>query len=189
MTNQTQTQANVQTETKFFNFTCDGVGYLNNPRHHSKGNGLSVTVKALRGNAEEKESSRLDLDVVGSEAKKLITHLMKKFPQLMEFKAKDKPTVFIGFHASDIRSEKFEVKETEYLTIKGRLLKIKFININGERVYLAPVKEHEVIDTVDGSGTVADPVEETAPVSESDQTTPAATSAQTIEAVDGNDPF
>ena len=190
MTNQTQTQANetVQTETKFFDLIAHGVGYLNNPRSHSKGNGLSVTVKALRGNANDKESSRFDLDVVGTEAKKVIKRLMEKFPQLSDFQAKDKPTIYIGFQASDLRAENIDVKATgaKIPTIKGRLLKVKFINCNGERLYTAPAKEDELTDTVDHSGTV-EPAADTAPVAEAAQT--AAEAVPQPAEVDQNAPF
>lgn len=163
----------INTATKYFNLLTDGVGYLNNPRMFGKGKstGLTITVQALRGELIEGgniEKSRYDLDVVGKEARRVVEKLMTKYPQILDFHAKDKPTLFIGFRASDTRADSFRKKNSEELinTIKGRLLKIKFVDVNGERLYEAPKDDSELIDVeeeVQADVTPETPVSEAQP--------------------------
>ncbi|WP_434778513.1 DUF3577 domain-containing protein [Neisseria sp. Ec49-e6-T10] len=181
-------QTNHNPETKFFNLTVSGLGFLNNPRTHSDGHGFSVTVQALRGKSDNPQKSRLDLDVKGTEALKLVKHLVKKYPDLMS-KDKDvkKPVVFIGFTASDTRAETFESYGKTIASIKGRLLKIDFINIDGERLYTAPKKDDEITEVEEETPKVevpseAQPEVEKEPVQPETKPTEAA-------APENNDPF
>ncbi len=174
-----------QTATKYFNLLTEGVGYLNNPRTYEKGDvsGLTVTIKALRGkqkNDGKTEDSRFDLDVVGKEARRVIEKLMDKYPEILDFKAK-KPTLFIGFTASDIRAESFtSTKGDEKKTIhaiKGRLLKVKFIHVNGEMLYKAAPVNNELIEVEDevADTPVQENPEQTATETPSDAETPVKT--------------
>lgn len=141
MSNQTQQVS------AYFNLTADGVGYLNRPRTvQAKGKRSSeyfaCTIQALHGDADEK--SRFDLRIVGGEAKDLFARLLDEFPALLDADYKRRPTVFVGFRAGDITPIAFETnaKDDKGKPIKittpsidGRLLKFKFIKVNGEYWY------------------------------------------------------
>lgn len=134
---------NNQTLPTYFNLTCDGIGYLNRPRlvQVKKGNPYyACTIQALRG---ENEKTRFDVRIIGDEAKKLFADLLENFPELQSNNFKERPPVCIGFSIGDIQAVSFETtyaKTGETVTthsIDGRLLKFKFIKVNGEIWYRA----------------------------------------------------
>ncbi len=130
-----------QTQNTYFNLTCDGIGFLNRPRtvKTKKGEYFACTIQASRGDANDK--TRFDLRVVGNEAKSLFAQLLEDFPALTSTNFRDHPTVVVGFRAGDIVAMTFETtdrqtgEKIQTPTIDGRLLKFKFIKVNGELWY------------------------------------------------------
>ena len=132
-----------QTNQNYFNLTADGIGFLNRPREvqgkRKSSNYYACTIQASRGDNGEK--TRFDLRIVGGQAKELFARLLEEFPQLLSKNYRERPTVVVGFRAGDIQPLKFETnnRETgevlETLSIDGRLLKFKFIKVDGDRWY------------------------------------------------------
>ncbi|HHX2503758.1 TPA: DUF3577 domain-containing protein [Neisseria subflava] len=132
-----------QSNQNYFNLTVDGIGFLNRPREvqgkRKSSNYYACTIQASRGDAGEK--TRFDLRIVGDKAKELFARLLEEFPQLLSKNHRERPTVVVGFRAGDIQTVKFETnnRETgevlETLSIDGRLLKFKFIKVNGNMWY------------------------------------------------------
>lgn len=132
-----------QTNQNYFNLTADGIGFLNRPREvqgkRKSSNYYACTIQASRG--DEGEKTRFDLRVVGGQAKELFARLLEEFPQLLSKNYRERPTVVVGFRAGDIQPLKFETnnRETgevlETLSIDGRLLKFKFIKVDGDMWY------------------------------------------------------
>ncbi|HFC4145945.1 TPA: DUF3577 domain-containing protein [Neisseria gonorrhoeae] len=132
-----------QTNQNYFNLTADGIGFLNRPREvqgkRKSSNYYACTIQASRG--DDGEKTRFDLRVVGGQAKELFARLLEEFPQLLSKNYRERPTVVVGFRAGDIQPLKFETnnRETgevlETLSIDGRLLKFKFIKVDGDMWY------------------------------------------------------
>ncbi|CWN08918.1 TPA: DUF3577 domain-containing protein [Neisseria meningitidis] len=131
-----------QTNQNYFNLTANGIGFLNRPREvqgRKSSNYYACTIQASRG--DEGEKTRFDLRIVGGEAKELFARLLGEFPQLLSKNYRERPTVVVGFRAGDIQPLKFEATNhktgevSELLTIDGRLLKFKFIKVDGDMWY------------------------------------------------------
>mgnify|MGYP000878898630 CR=1 FL=1 len=132
-----------QSNQNYFNLTADGIGFLNRPREvqgkRKSSNYYACTIQASRGDNGEK--SRFDLRIVGGQAKELFARLLEEFPQLQSKNIQERPTVVVGFRAGDIQPLKFEAinhktgEVSELLTIDGRLLKFKFIKVDGKVWY------------------------------------------------------
>ena len=132
-----------QTNQNYFNLTADGIGFLNRPREvqgkRKSSNYYACTIQASRG--DDGEKTRFDLRVVGGQAKELFARLLEEFPQLLSKNYRERPTVVVGFRAGDIQPLKFETnnRETgevlETLSIDGRVLKFKFIKVDGDMWY------------------------------------------------------
>lgn len=132
-----------QSNQNYFNLTADGIGFLNRPREvqgkRKSSNYYACTIQASRGDNGEK--TRFDLRIVGGQAKELFARLLEEFPQLLSKNYRERPTVVVGFRAGDIQPLKFETnnRETgevlETLSIDGRLLKFKFIKVDGDMWY------------------------------------------------------
>lgn len=130
-----------------FNLHVNGVGYLNRVRWvETKRNAgrraepfLACSVAALRGNAEQPDYTYFDLRVSGREAIEMVDRLGE------DVAAQRK--VFISFRVGDIYPHLYErdVKDRETgrktgeremaTLIKGRLLLINSITIDGENVF------------------------------------------------------
>jgi hypothetical protein len=128
-------------DTKYFDLHTSGIGYLNRIREVSvrKGNPfMAVTVAALHGAADEVEYTYIDCKVAGGEAEKLI----RRCQQAEGAKKK----VLAAFRIGDLwvdtfTYEKGEKKGQPGASLKGRLLFLSWIRIDGELVYQAPTKE------------------------------------------------
>ena len=130
-----------------FNLHVNGVGYLNRvrwvePRRNAGRRAepfLACSVSALRGNAEQPDYTYFDLRVSGREAIEMVDRLGE------DVAAQRK--VFISFRVGDIYPHLYErdVKDRETgrktgeremaTLIKGRLLLINSITIDGENVF------------------------------------------------------
>lgn len=137
----------VSTQANFFNLHLSGVGYINRIRwvNPSGRQGrraepfLACSIAALRGKADEPDYTYLDLKVSGEEAIQMVDRLGE------DVEAQRK--VFVSFRVGDIYPHIYdrEVKDRqsgrktgEWETaslIKGRLLAINSITIDGERVF------------------------------------------------------
>ncbi|MCV4286431.1 STY4534 family ICE replication protein [Pseudomonas capsici] len=129
------------TNNTYFDLHTSGIGYLNRIREVSvrKGNPfMAVTVAALHGSSDKVEYTYIDCKVAGGEAERLIRRC-----QQAENSGRK---VLVGFRIGDIWVETFTYDRGEKLgqtgaSIKGRLLYISWIKIDGENVYQVPDKE------------------------------------------------
>lgn len=121
---------------QFFNLHVEGVGYLNRVRTVVPKQGrefLACTVAALRGSTESVAYTYFDCTVSGADARKIVA--------LLEQDVADEKPVLIGFKLGDIYPELFtfekgDRKGQQGVSIKGRLLKIRFAKVNGVAVDL-----------------------------------------------------
>lgn len=115
----------------FFNLHVDGIGYLNRVRTVKPKNGqefLACTVAALRGSESDVCYTKFDCRVSGADARAMVKRL--------EDDVTADKTVIIGFRIADIYPEMFTFEKGERkgqpgVSIKGRLLRIKFAKVNG----------------------------------------------------------
>ncbi len=132
----------------FFNLHVEGVGYLNRVRTVKPKKGqefLACTVSAMRGSTADLGYTKFDCRVSGAEARKIV--------KLLEPDVAAEKTVIIGFKIADIYPELFTFEKGDKkgqpgVSIKGRLLRVKFAKVNGEAVDLpepAPVSEAETV--------------------------------------------
>ena len=137
-----------QASSSFFNLHVEGVGYLNRVRTVKPKKGqefLACTVSAMRGSTDDIAYTKFDCRVSGAEAQKIVT--------LLEPDVAAEKTVIIGFKIADIYPELFTFEKGDKkgqpgVSIKGRLLRVKFAKVNGEAVDLpepAPVSEAETV--------------------------------------------
>jgi hypothetical protein len=122
----------------FFDLHVEGVGYLNRVRTVKPKKGqefLACTVSAMRGSTDDIAYTKFDCRVSGAEAQKIVKRLERDV-------AAEK-TVMIGFKIADIYPELFTFEKGDKqgqpgVSIKGRLLRIKFAKVNGEAIELQP---------------------------------------------------
>ena len=164
-----------QTETKFFDLHTSGIGYLNRFRTVNPANGhpyQSVTVAALRGNADNAQYTYFDCIVVEEEAKNVLLNLV-------DADEKD-ASYMIGFNIGDIYPEIFTYKSGNKqgqtgVSLKGRLIKIKWLRKNNELIYepqktsavdqsqqqqAQPEQQQEPVSQVPAQGAMQTPVME-----------------------------
>ncbi|EFW87189.1 MULTISPECIES: STY4534 family ICE replication protein [Pseudomonas syringae group] len=133
--------SNSTNESKYFDLHTTGIGYLNRIREVKprKGNPfMAVTVAALKGSTDSAEYAYIDCNVVGAEADKLIR-------RCQEAVAAEKK-VLVSFRIGDIWADVFTyssgAKQGQAgVSLKGRLLYLAWIKVEGEYVYQAPQKE------------------------------------------------
>lgn len=135
------------TTAQYFNLHTSGVGYLSRIREVKPKKGdafLACKVSALCGapNADGKVEYRVfDCRVSGAEAEKLVRRCM----DAVEAEKK----VLIGFNIGDIYPDLYESNGETKVMMKGRLLRIDWIKVDGQTVYTAPRQDAE-------TGTVAE---------------------------------
>ncbi len=143
-----QSQVQSQAQSTYFNLHVEGVGYLHRVRTVKPKQGsafLACTVSAMRGSTANLGYTKFDCKVSGAEAQKAV--------KLLERDVADEKPVLIGFRIGDIYPETFtyeigDRKGQQGVSIKGRLLRIKFAKVNGEAVDLpqpAQVSEAESV--------------------------------------------
>ena len=129
-------QSQATSQPSFFNLHVEGVGYLNRVRTVKPKKGqefLACTVSAMRGSTNDLSYTKFDCKVSGVEAQKVI--------KLLELDVEDEKPVIIGFKIGDIYPELFtfekgDRKGQQGVSIKGRLLRVKFAKVNGVAVEL-----------------------------------------------------
>lgn len=132
--------SNQSNEAKFFDLHTTGIGYLNRIREVTPRKGkpfTCVTVAALHGATDKAEYSYIDCNVVGAEAESLV----KRCQQAVEANKK----VLVSFRIGDIWADAFtyergDKKGQAGASLKGRLLYIGWIKVDGKLVYEAKPK-------------------------------------------------
>lgn len=143
-----QSHVQSQAQSAYFNLHVEGVGYLNRVRTVKPKQGhefLACTVSAMRGHTTDLGYTKFDCRVSGAEAQKIV--------KLLEPDVADEKPVLIGFRIGDIYPEIFtfekgDKKGQQGVSIKGRLLRVKFAKVNGEAIDLpqtAQVSETESV--------------------------------------------
>ncbi|MBL8379150.1 MAG: DUF3577 domain-containing protein [Burkholderiales bacterium] len=118
----------------YFNLHVEGVGYLNRVRTVKPKKGqefLACSISAFRGSSDDVSYTKFDCTVSGADAKTVVRKL--------ESDVKDEKAVIIGFRIADIYPETFTFEKGDNagqmgVTIKGRLLRVKFAKVNGKTV-------------------------------------------------------
>ena len=130
----------------FFDLYVEGVGYLNRVRTVKPKKGqefLTCSVSAMRGSTDDLGYTKFDCRVSGAQAQKLVKQLAAE--------VEASSAVIIGFRIADIYPEMFtfekgEMKGKPGVSIKGRLLRIKFAKVNGESIEMPQPSKLEVLD-------------------------------------------
>ncbi|MBI6855912.1 DUF3577 domain-containing protein [Pseudomonas cichorii] len=128
-------------ETKYFDMHTTGIGYLNRIREVKPKKGapfMAVTVAALHGKSDAVEYSYIDCNVVGAEAEKLI----RRCTEAVDAGKK----VLVSFRIGDIWADVFTYTSgpkqgQTSASLKGRLLYLAWIKVEGETVYEAKPKD------------------------------------------------
>lgn len=128
-------------ETKYFDLHTRGIGYLCRAREVQVRKAdpfMAVTVAALHGATHDAEYTYIDCRVTGAEAETLIRHYKE------EINSGDK--VLVCFTIGDIwispfTYQKGDKKGQPGASLKGRLLYLSTVRINGETVFKAPPRE------------------------------------------------
>lgn len=135
----------MSSSSKYINLITDGIGYLNRVRvvRPRKGDAfLCCDINAVYGPIGDVNYQRFDLKVSGSDA----DHLIRRCQEAVEAGRK----VLLGFRIGDLWVDQFTYSKGERagqpgVSLKGRLLFIRFINIDKERVYTAESKPREEV--------------------------------------------
>jgi hypothetical protein len=153
-------------QSNHFNLHVNGVGYLNRVRWvevNSAGRKaqpfLACSISALRGNAEQPDYTYFDLRVSGSEAIEMVEQL--------KVNVDGKQKVVVSFRVGDIYPHVYlrDVRDRDgrktgerepAAIIKGRLLLITSITIDGENVY----RRDPAIQTAEAAASPDDDQEE-----------------------------
>lgn len=147
-TTTTRTAAPATSGKEFFNFHATGVGWMNRVRLVTPKRGgqsfLACSVSALHGTTDAPERTCLDLRVSGGEAQRLVERLQKH--------CEAGKKVFVSFKVGDMYPHIYERQNRETgkpetaALIKGRLLALSSIKIDGEKVW--PVEKPAEVPTV-----------------------------------------
>lgn len=125
------------TTTKYFDLHVEGCGYLSRARQVSLKKAApywSVSIAACRGEAGDKQKTYFDVNVVGEQAQALIA----EYAETINNRER---SVFVTFKLGDIYPETFVYGETSKkkgetgVMLKGRLLQLRYVAIDGQEVY------------------------------------------------------
>ena len=124
-----------KSETKYFDLYTTGIGYLSRVREitNTKGNPfLSITLAALRGNADDAQYTHFDCVVSGQQAKDLVRELQPA--------VNDDCKVLVGFLLNDLYGQPFVFQNGDKagdagVNLKARLLRIEWAKVDGKSVY------------------------------------------------------
>ncbi|MCG5495531.1 STY4534 family ICE replication protein [Ectothiorhodospira variabilis] len=135
-------------ESQYFDLHINGLGYLNRAREVSVRRGepfLAVEVNALHGAADDPQYTRFDCRVNGQEAQALIREYLEQINDRGRL-APDGTTlrhkVLAGFRLGDLYPDVFTYQKGPKqgqtgVSLKARLLKIKWLKVDGRMVYKA----------------------------------------------------
>lgn len=153
-----------QPANKYFDLHTTGIGYLNRIREVpvKKGNSFwACNIAALRGSSDDVEYTYFDCKVSGTDAANLMQRC-NSWIEKAEKLGKPEPKILIGFNIGDIYTETFtygsgKKKGETGVSLKGRLVYISFITIDGIEVYRANKKDDNAEEVAN------DQVDHTAP--------------------------
>jgi len=122
-------------ETKYFDLYTTGIGYLSRVREVTNTKGtpfLSITVAALRGNADDAQYTHFDCVVSGQQAKDLVRELQPAVDGDCK--------VLVGFLLNDLYGQPFVFQNGDKagdagVNLKARLLRIEWAKVDGKSVY------------------------------------------------------
>jgi hypothetical protein len=134
------------TERHYFDLHTRGIGYVNRLRTVTPKKGkpfLACTIAALRGTTDEPEYSYVDVRVYNDRAAELLEGCQEALA--------NKDRVLIAFNIGDIYPECFTYEKGEKkgqcgCGLKGRLIKISLIKINGHEVWRENAPENAATD-------------------------------------------
>lgn len=162
----------------YFNLHTQGIGYLNRIREVPIRRGqpfLACNIAALHGAANAVEYTRFDCKVSGAEAERLIRRCMDA--------VQAEKKVLLAFRIGDLWIDPFLYEKGERqgqpgASLKGRLLFIEWIKVDGVLEYKAPARQDAIAPATQASND--EPAEESAPVDapETDTDAPADANAQ-----------
>ncbi|HHC72609.1 MAG TPA: DUF3577 domain-containing protein [Thiotrichales bacterium] len=135
----------------YFDLHVNGLGYVSRLREVKPRNGKpfwAVSISALTGRKaagdEEQSYVKFDCRIVGEEALRRLRVVEKEIPER---------AVLVGFRIGDIYPEAYEYERDgqshQGLVIKGRLLKIAFIKVDGKDIPFADEEKAEPEKTSD----------------------------------------
>jgi hypothetical protein len=145
MSESTQASSSQQS---YFNLHVEGVGYLNRVRTVKPKKGqefMACTVAALRGSDSDVSYTKFDCRVSGADAQAIVKRL--------EDDVAAEKAVIIGFRIADIYPELFTFEKGDRkgqpgVSIKGRLLRIKFAKVNGKSIDVPQPASADEADSV-----------------------------------------
>jgi hypothetical protein len=122
-------------ETKYFDLYTTGIGYLSRVREVTSTKGdpfLSITLAALRGNADDAQYTHFDCVVSGQQAKDLVRQLQPAVDGDCK--------VLVGFLLNDLYGQSFVFQNGDKagdagVNLKARLLRIEWAKVDGKSVY------------------------------------------------------
>lgn len=160
-------------EKQFFNLHVSGIGYLNRVRWVTPKSGgrraepfLACSIAALRGSSDDPAYTYFDLRVSGEEAMEIVDKLAEDVAQqrkvILSFRAGD---IYPHLYERDVREQGRPTGQKEMATlIKGRLLLINTVKVDGELVYTReqeePTGEGEVEQKGDDAGYASDALQQ-----------------------------
>ncbi len=120
----------------YFDLHTTGLGYANRMREVKvRGqNFWAVDISALRGSTDDVEYTKFDCRISGREALEVLT----RFKADIDAKKK----VLVGFKVGDIYPETFTFEKGEKagqtgVVLKGRLLQVAWVKVDGKTVFTA----------------------------------------------------
>lgn len=162
----------------YFNLHTQGIGYLNRIREVPIRRGppfLACDIAALHGAADAVEYTRFDCKVSGAEAERLIRRCMDA--------VQAEKKVLLAFRIGDLWVDPFLYEKGERqgqpgASLKGRLLFIEWIKVDGVLEYKAPARQDAIAPATQASNDES--AEESTPddAPETDTDAPADTDAQ-----------
>ncbi|WP_293731515.1 STY4534 family ICE replication protein [uncultured Actinobacillus sp.] len=127
-----------QKQTSYFNLHTSGIGYLNDVRiiDTKGGDIVACRIAALVGSSDKPEYRYFDMNAAGEETASLI----RRCKDAVDAKKK----VLVSFVMADMWVETFTYKsDSQYhkkgdtgVSLKGRLIQVKSIKIDGESKYV-----------------------------------------------------
>lgn len=156
----------------YFNLHTQGIGYLNRIREVPIRRGqpfLACDIAALHGAADAVEYTRFDCKVSGAEAERLIRRCMDA--------VQAEKKVLLAFRIGDLWVDPFLYEKGERqgqpgASLKGRLLFIEWIKVDGVLEYKAPARQEATAPVTQASN------DEPADSPETDTAAPADADAQ-----------
>lgn len=137
------------TSSSYFDLHTTGVGYLNRFREVTVRRGQpfhAVEINALHGASDQVEYTRFDCRLTGSEAVLAVRKIADRI-NLRGPNGKSAHRVLCSFKIGDVYPDLYKKADgSPAVVLKGRLLRVDWIKVDGEVVYTAP-KPHQAVET------------------------------------------